>query len=135
MAALDNTQATNVLKGILGLLAFPTATVASQKIRLGANAPTAGTAMTEITGTGYTAGGSSISWNTISGTPPTSTNSGAITWTNTSGSGWSIVGAETWDTAGSPLRWLFGNWNGQPIAVANNNAFQLAAGGATASLS
>lgn len=134
MAALDNTQATNLLKGILALGTSPSATT-SEKIRLGSNAPTASTAMTEITGTGYTAGGSAIAWNAVAGTPPASTNSAAITWTNTSGSAWSIVGAEIWDIAGTPLRWLFGNWNGQPISVANNNAFQLASGGASASLS
>lgn len=134
MAALDNTRATSLLGGILGLNAFPTVPAAN-KLRLGTTAPTASAAMTELTGTGYTAGGSTITWGAVSGTPPTSTNSASITWTNTSGGAWSIVGAETWDTAGTPLRWLFGSWNGQPIAVANNNAFQLATGGATASLS
>lgn len=134
MAALDNTRATGLLQGILALGTSPSATT-SEKIRLGSTAPTSAAAMTEITGTGYTAGGSAIAWNAVSGTPPTSTNSAAITWTNTSGSSWSIVGAEIWDIAGTPLRWLFGNWNGQPIAVANNNAFQLASGGASASLS
>jgi hypothetical protein len=134
MAALDNAQATTTLKAFLGLGAWATAPTAN-KLRLGTTAPTASAAMTELTGTGYTAGGSTITWNAVSGTPPTSTNSASITWTNTSGGAWSIVGAETWDTAGTPLRWLFGSWNGQPIAVANNNAFQLASGGATASLS
>jgi hypothetical protein len=134
MAALDNTRAISLLGGILALNAWPTVPTAN-KIRLGTTAPTATAAMTELSGTGYTTGGSTIAWGTVSGSPATSTNSGAITWTNTSGSSWSIVGAETWDTATTPLRWLFGSWNGQPIAVANNNAFQLAAGGASASLS
>lgn len=134
MAALDNAQATTMLKGILALGAWATVPAAN-KLRLGSTAPTAGSAMTELTGTGYTTGGTTISWGAVSGTPPTSTNSAAITWTNSSGSAWSIVGGETWDTAGTPLRWLFGNWNGQPIAVANLNAFQLAIGGASASLS
>lgn len=134
MAALDNAQATTTLKAILGLGAWATAPTAN-KIRLGTTAPTAGTAMTELTGSGYTAGGSTIAWAAVSGTPPTSTNSGAITWTNNSGGNWAIVGGETWDTAGTPLRWLFGSWNGQPVNVANLNAFQLAVGGATASLS
>lgn len=135
MAALDNTRATGLLQGILALGTSPSATT-SEKIRLGTGTlPTASAAMTEITGTGYTAGGSAIAWNAVSGTPPTSTNSAAITWTNTSGSAWSITGAEIWDIAGTPLRWLFGAWNGQPISVANNNAFQLASAGASASLS
>lgn len=134
MAALDNTQATNVLKHILALASLA-AVAAGEKIRLGTTAPTASAAMTELTGTGYTAGGSAIAWNAVSGTPPSSTNSAAITWTNTSGGNWAIVGGEIWDTAGTPLRWLFGSWNGQPVNVANNNAFQLASGGATASLS
>lgn len=135
MAALDNTRAISVLGGFLGLGAFPTVPTAN-KIRLGTNAPTATVAMTELTGgTGYTTGGSTIAWNTVSGSPASSTNSAAITWTNGSGGNWAIVGAETWDTAGTPLRWLFGSWNGQPVNVANANAFQLAISGATATLS
>lgn len=134
MAALDNTRAISVLGGFLGLNAFPTVPTAN-KIRLGTTAPTATANMTELTGTGYTAGGSTIAWNSVAGNPAASTNSASITWTNTSGSNWAIVGGETWDTAGTPLRWLFGSWNGQPVNVANNNAFQLASGGASASLS
>ena len=135
MAALDNTRATELLKGILALATSTSATT-SEKIRLGTTAPTASAAMTELGGgTGYTTGGSAIAWAAVSGTPPTSSNSAAITWTNGSGGNWAIVGAEIWDIAGTPLRWLFGSWNGQPVNVANANAFQLAIGGATASLS
>jgi hypothetical protein len=130
MAAIDNTQGTNILKAMLCLGTGITGLTAT-KIRLGSNAPTATVAMTEIAaGTGYIAGGSVIAWNTV--VSMATTNSGAVTWTNTS-TAWSIVGAELWDA--TPLRFFFGNWNGQPIAVATSNSFQVAAAGASVSLS
>jgi hypothetical protein len=30
------------------------------------------------------------------------------------------------DGAGSPIRTMFGNWNGAPVVVANGNTFQVA---------
>jgi hypothetical protein len=44
------------------------------------------------------------------------------------------VGLEIWDTAGTPLRHLFGTWTGQPVNVNNGNTFQVAATGITVSL-
>lgn len=107
-------------------------TVTATHIRLGTNAPTATAAMTELGGgTGYTTGGASITWNTASAAA--TSNSNTVSWTN-SGSSWSLVGLEIWDTAGTPLRHLFGTWTGQPITVANGNTFQLAAAGCSVSL-
>lgn len=131
MGAIDNTQGTAVLKAMLAVTTL-TAAVSPTKLRLGTTSPTATANMTELTGTGYTAGGTAIAWNAI--TNMLATNSGAITWTNTSGGAWSIVGAEIWDSAATPLRWFYGVWNGQPVPIANNNAFQLAASGASVSL-
>lgn len=130
MAMFDQTDATNILKVILNNTAYTT--VAATKIRLGTNAPTATANMTELTGTGYTAGGSSISWNTASAAA--TSNSGSVSWTNSSGGTWSIVGLEIWDTAGTPLRHLWGTWTGQPVSIANGNTFQVAAAGISVSL-
>src|SRR5882762_1485841 len=122
MAMFDQVDATNHLAAILTNTAYTT--VAATKIRLGTSAPTATANMTELGGgTGYTTGGSSITWNAVSAAA--TSNSGTVSWTN-SGSAWSLVGLEIWDTAGSPLRHLFGTWTGQPVNVATGNTFQVA---------
>jgi hypothetical protein len=129
MAMFDQTDATNLLAAILTNTAY--ATVAATKIRLGTTAPTATANMTELGGgTGYTTGGSSITWNAVSAAA--TSNSNTISWTN-SGSAWSLVGLEIWDTAG-PTRHLFGTWTSQPINVATGNTFQVAPAGITVSL-
>lgn len=129
MTALVTTQAAALLKASLGVATL-TAFSGSAKIRLTTNAPSAATAGTELSGSGYTAGGTAVSFNTTSTnstTGPTST----ISWTNSSGSTWSIVGIEIWDSAGTPVRWWYGTWNGQPISVANGNTFSVASGAVT----
>lgn len=130
MAMFDQTDATNILKAILNNTAYTT--VAATNLRLGTNTPTATAAMTELGGgTGYTTGGSSITWNTASAA--STSNSNTISWTN-SGSTWTLVGLEIWDTAGTPLRHLWGTWSGQPITVLNGNTFQVSAAGISVSL-
>lgn len=130
MAMFDQTDATNLLAAILNNTAYTT--VAATKIRLGTTAPSASSNMTELGGgTGYTTGGSSITWNAVSAAA--TSNSNLVSWTN-SGSSWSLVGLEIWDTAGSPLRHLWGLWTGQPITVANGNTFQIAIAGISVSL-
>lgn len=130
MAMFDQTDATNLLAAILTNTAYTT--VAATHLRLGTNTPTATAAMTELSGgTGYTTGGTTITWNAVANA--VTSNSNTISYTNT-GSTWSIVGLEIWDTAGTPLRHLWGTWTGQPITVANGNTFQVAAAGITVSL-
>lgn len=129
MTALPTSRAADLLEASLGVSAL-TAFSGSAKIRLTTNAPTASTAGTELTGSGYTAGGTAVSFNSTSSnstTGPTST----ISWTNASGGTWSIVGIEIWDSAGTPVRWWYGLWNGQPISVANGNTFTVSAGAVT----
>jgi len=125
-------QANRVLDLTLGT-STPTMFTGAAKIRLTTTAPTATAAGTELTGTGYTAGGSTIVFNAASAgsaTAPTST----ISWTNGSGSSWSIVGLEIWDSAGTPLRWHWGTWTGQPISVPNGAIFQISTSQITKSL-
>ena len=131
MACIDQTDANNIINAQLRNVAYTTVT--ATKIRLGTNAPTATVNMTELGGgTGYTTGGSTITWNAASA--GATSNSGSVSWTNGSGGTWSIVGLEIWDTAGSPLRHLWGTWTGQPVSIANGNTFQLAAAGCSYSL-
>jgi hypothetical protein len=100
----------------------------AMKLKLTSTASTGSASGTELTGTGYTSGGTAFS-----GTPTTSTGGAdvlipftAITWTNGSGGAWSIVSLEIPDSAAA--RVWYGNWNGQPVAVANGNTFQVAIG-------
>jgi hypothetical protein len=143
MAAIDNAMISKMLNqttptgtaGIPG--SFGTALSASaMKVRLNSAASTASAAGTELTGTGYTAGGTAL------GTASTASSSGsavtlpagsALSWTNGSGGAWSIVSMDLTDNAG--VRTWFGNFNGQPISVANGNTFQIAVAGVSISLS
>jgi hypothetical protein len=130
MAMFDQTDATSILAAILNNTAYTTVT--GTHLRLGTNAPTATSAMTELGGgTGYTTGGSSISWNAVSAAA--TSNSGTVSWTNT-GSNWTLVGLEIWDIAGTPLRHFFGTWTTQPITVATGNTFSVASAGITVAL-
>lgn len=136
MPAIVQVQANKILDLTLGTSA-PTMFTTPAKVRLTTTVPTNTTAGTELTGTGYTAGGTSLAGNTFSAasagatTGPATT---ALSWTNGSGGAWSIVGVEIWDSAGSPLRWWYGTFTGQPISVANGNTFQIAVGALSVSL-
>lgn len=125
MAAIVQAQANKILDATLGTTAL-TAFSGAAKVRLTTTAPTATAAGTELTGgSGYTTGGSTIVFSAASAGATTGGTS-AVSWTNASGGAWSIVGVEIWDSAGSPIRWWFGNFTGQPISVANGNTFQIA---------
>ena len=133
MAMFDQNDSAALLGAIL--TDTPYTTVTATHIRLGTSAPSATANMTELGGgSGYTTGGSAITWNAVSaGAPSTTSNSSTVSWTN-SGSSWSLVGLEIWDTAGTPLRHLFGTWTGQPVAVATGNTFAVAAAAVAVSL-
>lgn len=128
----DATDAGNILAAVLGISGATYTAVTGTHLRLGTNVPSAGSNMTELSGTGYTTGGQSVSWNAPSG--QSTSNSGALSWTNSSGSSWSIVGLEIWDVAGTPKRHLFGTWTGEPITVANGNSFAVASSAVSAAL-
>lgn len=138
MSAIVQAQANVLLNVTLGTTTWTGAGAPSppMHIRLTTTAPTATAAGSELTGTGYTAGGTAIAFNAASSGSATGPNSGTgvISWTNGSGGTWSIVGAEIWDTAGSPLRWWFGTWTGQPISVSNLAVFQINLAGLTIQL-
>lgn len=102
----------------------------AMKVKLTSTASSAASSGTELTGTGYTAGGASLSsasTASASGSGVTLPAGSVLSWTNGSGGTWSIVSFELTDSAGA--RTWFGNFNGQPISVANGNTFQIAVGG------
>ncbi len=129
MAMFDQTTAGNLLNAILHNNSFTTP--ATVKTLLGTSAPTATSNMTELTGTGYTAGGTVMTFNSASAAA--TANASSASWTNGSGGTWSIVGLEMWNS-GLTARYLFGSWTGQPISIANGNTFQVAASGISISL-
>lgn len=125
---LTNTEMNNLLNAILGVSSL-TAFSGQAKLVLTTTAPTASAPGTELSGTGYTAGGSAINFSSASGQASAGPTGSALSWTNGSGSTWSIVGYEVYDSAGTPVQWLWGLFTGQPISVANGNIFQIAVSG------
>jgi hypothetical protein len=136
MAGIPNNQITNFLNattptGTSGAPGTWTALAAgAMKVRLNSAASTASAAGTELTGTGYTAGGTAVaaaSTASSGGSAVTLPASSALSWTNASGGSWSIVSFDLTDSAAT--RAWFGNFTGQPITVANGNTFQIAVAG------
>jgi hypothetical protein len=134
MAAIDQAMVSKMLNqttptgtgGIPG--SFGTAlTAAAMKVRLNSTLSTASAAGTELTGTGYTAGGTSLataSTASSAGSAVTLPAGSALSWTNGSGGTWSIASLDLTDSTG--VRTWFGPFTGQPISVANGNIFQIA---------
>jgi hypothetical protein len=113
--------------GIPGTQLAALSSAAGMKLKLTSTASTGAASGTEITGTGYVAGGTAFSNQctaSAAGTNVTMPATAAMSWTNSSGGAWSIVSLEITDNAA--LRVWYGNWNGQPISVANGNTFQVA---------
>jgi hypothetical protein len=122
---LTNTQMNAILNAAVGTSSM-TAFNGTANLKLTTSAPTASTAGTELSGTGYTAGGSTIAFSTSSSQANAGPTGSALQWTNGSGSSWSIVGFEVWDNAGAGVRWVWGTFTGQPITVTNGSIFQIA---------
>jgi hypothetical protein len=133
MGAKDQALVSNVLNATLPTATGgkPTtwtayATTSAMLIRLDSTLATASAMGTQLSGTGYTAGGAALGQSTASTSGAAVTLPAAVTsWTNGSGSAWNIDSLDITDSAGT--RTWFGPWNGEPIAVANGNTFQVAA--------
>jgi hypothetical protein len=142
MAAIENTMISNILNATTPTGAsgapgsFSAVGGTAMKVRLNSTASTASAAGTEIaSGGGYTTGGTAVpaaSTASSAGSAVTLPASSALSWTNSSGGAWSIVSMDLTSSAGT--RTWFGNFNGQPISVANGNTFQIAVGAVTVSL-
>lgn len=130
-AALDQAMAQKIMNSITSATAFTTLTTGF-RIRLDSGTATASAAGTEITGTGYTAGGQTstapfaTTATLASPSVVTIPHTAVLSWTNGSGGNWAIQSLDLNDGAGTPVRTMFGNWNGAPVNVANGNTFQVA---------
>lgn len=143
MAAIDQAMVSKMLNqttptGTSGNPgSFGTALAASpMKVRLNSTLSTAAAAGTELTGTGYTAGGTAVpaaSTASTAGSAVTLPAGSALSWTNGSGSSWSIASLDLTDSAG--VRAWFGPFTGQPISVPNGAIFQIAVAGVSVGLS
>ena len=128
MPALDQAQAVNLLAGMTATASY-TATLTGLKLRLMINAPTATVDGTQLSGSGYTAGGQAVVWGSATGTSTGAiiTNTNTITWTNGSVSNtWNVVGLELWDY--TPVRIAYGLWSGQPYQIGPGSEFVVGAG-------
>lgn len=142
MAAIDQAMVSKIINatapvGAAGIPGTWTALSATaMKVRLASTASTAAAAGTELTGTGYTAGGTALanaSTASSAGSNVTLPATAALSWTNSSGGAWSIQSYDLTD--GAAVRTWFGNFTGAPVSVANGNTFTIAVGGITLSLS
>ena len=131
----DQTRVTailNVLNSASGTPSLGTFTAPS-KLRLMGTMGSNTSNGTELSMTGYAAGGSACIFTAASAgsaSGPSSGN-GAISWTNSSGSNATIAGVEIWDSAGTPLRWFQGAWSGGTITLNNGNTLTVAVNGIT----
>lgn len=141
MAAIDNTMISNILNATTPTGAsgapgsFTAVTGTAMKVRLNSGTSSASAAGTELTGTGYTAGGTAVpaaSTASSAGSAVTLPATSALSWTNGSGGAWSIQSMDLTGSTGT--RTWFGNFNGAPVAVANGNTFQIAVAGVSISL-
>ena len=141
MAGMSNAMISKVLNattptgtsGVPGTFAAYSAS--AMKVELTSTASSAASAGTELTGTGYTAGGEALgtaSAASSNGSSVTLPAGAALSWTNASGGNWAINSFELTDNAG--VRTWFGSFTGAPITVANGNTFQIAIGGITIAL-
>lgn len=140
-SAIDQTAVSNVLNATL-----PTATggkpgsftayssSAAMLIRLNSTLSTASASGTQLpNGGGYTTGGTALGQSTASSSGSAVTLPASLTsWTNSSGSPWTIESIDITDSAGT--RTWFGAVTGQPITVAIGNTFAFAANSVSVSL-
>jgi len=141
MAAIDQTLVSGLLNattptGAAGIPGTYTGLGGTaMKVRLNTTLSTPSAAGTELTGTGYTAGGTAVpaaSTASSAGSAVTLPATSALNWVNGSGGSWSIVSMDLTSSAGT--RAWFGPFTGQPVVVANGNTFQIAVAGVSISL-
>ena len=135
-AVINATAPTGATAGAAGTQALGFSTSAAMKVRLNSTSSTATAAGTELTGTGYTAGGQAFTESQTAITSPTNSitlpKTTVLSWTNSSGSAWSIQSLDIVDSAA--LRTWWGDFTGAPVSVANGNTFQVAVNGISITL-
>lgn len=138
MANIDQAMVSKILNSTTSATAFTTPT-APFKVRLDSTASTATTPGTELpNGGGYVTGGQTstapFATTSSAGSAVTIPATAALSWPNSSGSSWTIQSLDLFDSAGTPLRYWFGNFNGAPLTIANGNTFQIAVNGISIAL-
>lgn len=137
MAAIDQTMVSNILNattptgaaGVPG--AFTVLAPSAMKLRLNSTASTAAAAGTEIVnGTNYAAGGFTALGQSAASSAGSAVGVPLTTQSCTATSTWSIVSLDL--TSSAAVRAWFGNFTGQPIAVAIGNTFQITGGSGAA---
>ena len=135
-AVINATAPTGATAGAAGTQALGCSTSAAMKVRLNSTSSTATAAGTELTGTGYTAGGQAFTESQTAITSPTNSitlpKTTVLSWTNSSGSAWSIQSLDITDSAA--VRTWWGDFTGAPVSVANGNTFQVAVNGISITL-
>ena len=135
-AVINATAPTGATAGAAGTQALGFSTSAAKKVRLNSTSSTATAAGTELTGTGYTAGGPAFTESQTAITSPTNSitlpKTTVLSWTNSSGSAWSIQSLDITDSAA--VRTWWGDFTGAPVSVANGNTFQVAVNGISITL-
>ena len=129
----DRTFAASIMDYILHASGVAPATTQPLHLRLMSTAGSNTSAGTELSATGYIAGGATM------GSPAFAANSSGVSasanlvsWT--AGAAWSaVLGVEVWDTAGTPKRILQGSITS--ITLANGNTLSFAAASITADAS
>jgi hypothetical protein len=93
-----------------------------------------GTNGTQLSASGYTAGGNTLGasapFGTISSSTATASNANSVSWSAT-GTWSTVVGIEIWDSAGTPLRWFQGTTTSNISGVVNGDTVQFAAASIT----
>lgn len=140
--AIDAARSTLIMNSQLpvGAAGVPGLQVAAinagaMKLRLHTTASSGASAGTEVpNGSGYTTGGIASNTQSTASSAGSSVTLPATTspfsWTNGSGSSWSLVSLELTDNVS--LRVWYGNWTSQPIVVGIGNTFAVAVAAITA---
>jgi len=137
MANIDQATVSKILNSTTSATAFATLTTGFL-VRLNSTASTASTPGTQLpNGGGYVTGGQTstapFASTSSAGSAVTIPHTAVLSWPNSSGSSWTIVSLDLTDGAG--VRTWFGNFNGQPLTIANGNTFQIAVDGISIALS
>ena len=89
---------------------------------------------TELSASGYTAGGSTLGasapFGSFSSSSPSQSNVNAVSW-NATGTWTTVVGIEIWDSAATKLRWFQGVVTSNITGVVNGDTVQFAASSIT----
>lgn len=127
MPAISQNTAIMLLGGLTATSSY-VATVTGLNCLLTINAPTATVRGTQLSGTGYSSGGSAVTWAAATGTATGAiiTNTNTLSWTNRGSSNWNVVGLELVDNGGAGTRKCFGIWSGQPYTIGPGSQFVVA---------